>query len=460
MTRLVPLLFLLACKPGTEDTGPADFSGVLPDGSCASGEAPTDTTPAFCGKIPKNLIFISIDTLAIDHLGWYGDKEITPFLDAIAAKSVTLDNNIQCSNWTFASTSCTMLGRTNIDNGFVPRLVGPEEFPEGTQFIANYLADEGYYSQLVSGNAWLGNKWRNNQGYRKFSTPGGARTMNVYNKSMDLYTTSVSDGLVEDRWFLHMHLLEPHAAYNPPPEYLTGLNELPPIPSDWDLTTQDAMYSVTGQWPVMTDEEQSLLEKHLRVRYEGEIKFVDDQLVDVWRGLVEDGMLDDALVVFWSDHGEAFWEHGRQTHAYTLFGVENDAFVYFWARNIVPERWTGITQSIDVLPTIFKLFDIPIPPEVTGIPLGEATEDRVRYTMTSARLGQIQSVISDGWKLTMRWQGGMTMSNPGADPNETEDLYDPENPRTLELWDLLKPRVLAAEPLIDGANINWPDDLP
>jgi len=460
MTRSLPLLLMmLACKPASEDTDPSYPSPVLSDGSCADGSEPTDTVPAFCGEIPKNLIFISIDTLRKDHLGWYSDEvKVTPFLDSLAASSVTLDNNVQCSNWTFASTSCTLLGRTHVDNGFMPRLVGPQEFPDEATFLAEYLADAGYYSQLVSNNSWLGKKWNNAQGYTKFSTPGGGRTQKVYEKSMEIFDASVAGGLVDDRWFIHMHLLEPHAAYNPPDSYLTELDTLDPIA--WDLTKMDPMYDATAQWPVMTEEERTLLEQHLRVRYRGEVAFLDDQLVDVWRGLVEDELLDDALVVFWSDHGEAFWEHDRQTHAYTLYGVENDAFVYFWARNIVPERWSGLTQSIDIVPTVLRLFDIPIPAEMTGIPLGEAPEDRVRYAMASARLGQITSVIQDGWKLTMRWQGGMTLSNPGTDPQESEDYYDPDDPKTLELWNLLKPRVQAAAPLVPDTTIVWPDDLP
>ncbi len=460
MTRIAPLLLLLACKPDPGDTG-IDPPRVLPDGTCSGGVAPTDTVPAFCGKIPKNLIFISIDTLRKDHIGWYNpEMSITPFLDAIAASSVTLDNNIQCSNWTFASTSCTLLGRDHIDNGFMPKLVSAEEFPTGTPFLASLLADEGYYSQLVSGNSWLSNKFQNAQGYTKFSTPGGTRTRTVYNRSMEIYDESLANGLVGEHWFIHMHLLEPHAAYNPPAEYLTGLDDLEDPPEGWDLTTQDEMYSVTGRWPSMTPEEQALLESHLRVRYQGEVEFVDNQLVGVWQGLVEDGMLDDALVVFWTDHGEAFWEHDRQTHAYSLYGVENDAIVYIWAKNIIPQRWTGLTMSTDLVPTIFTLMDMPVPPEMTGIPLGQAPEDRIRYTMTSARLGQLQSVISDGWKMTMRWQGGVTVSNPGADPDEVEDFFDPEDPKTLELWDLLKPKVEAAEPLVPESSVVWPLGLP
>jgi arylsulfatase A-like enzyme len=458
MTRFAPLLLLLCCKT-IEEPSPHDTKPVLADGSCADGSAPTDTVPSFCGKVPKNLIFISIDTLRKDHLGWYSDTvKITPFLDAIAATGVTLDNNVQCSNWTFASTSCTLLGRTHIDNGFMPRLVGPQPFPDGTRFLSGYLDDAGYYSQLVSGNSWLGNKHANAQGFTKFSTPGGGRTTKVYEKSMELFDASEQGGLIDKHWFIHMHLLEPHAAYNPPETFLTDLDDLEPV--EWDLSNMDDMYDVTSQWPILTESEQALLEQHLRVRYQGEIAYMDDQLVDVWKGLIENGLLYDTLVVFWSDHGEAFWEHDKQTHAYSLFGVENDAMVYFWSRNIVPERWTGPTQSIDIVPTVLGLFDLPVPDEVTGIPLGEAPEDRVRYTMASARMGQLTSVIDDGWKLTMRWQGGMTLSHPGEDPNEAEDFYHPDDPKTLELWDLLRPRVEAAEPLVPETNIIWPIGLP
>ncbi|MEM6930261.1 MAG: sulfatase-like hydrolase/transferase, partial [Myxococcota bacterium] len=77
------------------------------------GTAPIE----FYGRRPKNLIMLSIDTFRKDHLGAHGDLGLTPFLDEIAAQGVVLEDHHQCSNWTFASTTCTVAGRTNVERG-------------------------------------------------------------------------------------------------------------------------------------------------------------------------------------------------------------------------------------------------------------------------------------------------------------------------------------------------------
>ena len=67
------------------------------------GDEPTDTVPAFYGRVPKNVVMISMDTFRKDHLDRYGGEGATPFLSALADAGVALDDHVQCSNWTFSS---------------------------------------------------------------------------------------------------------------------------------------------------------------------------------------------------------------------------------------------------------------------------------------------------------------------------------------------------------------------
>ena len=48
------------------------------------------------------------------------------------------------------------------------------------------------------------------------------------------------------------------------------------------------------------------------------------------------------------------------------------------------------------------------------------------------------------------------------DPEEQANLYDPDDPRVLELWSLLRPQVEAMKELVvgDTPTPNWPDELP
>ena len=65
---------------------------------------------SFTGQVPKNLLFISIDTLRRDHLGAHGDLGLTPFLDRLADEGVVMQDHMQCSNWTYGAITCTLLG--------------------------------------------------------------------------------------------------------------------------------------------------------------------------------------------------------------------------------------------------------------------------------------------------------------------------------------------------------------
>src|SRR5687767_14193899 len=100
MLRIPVLLSLdVGCDRDDVDDDP------LPDQPI--GEPVGTNALQFYGRIPKNLIFLSIDTFRKDHIGRYGGPGLTPFLDRIAAEGVTLDDHMQCANWTFGSTTCT-----------------------------------------------------------------------------------------------------------------------------------------------------------------------------------------------------------------------------------------------------------------------------------------------------------------------------------------------------------------
>jgi arylsulfatase A-like enzyme len=424
------------------------------------GDEPTDTFPQFYGRPPKNIVMISLDTFRKDHLDRYGADGVTPFLTAVANGGVVLDDHVQCSNWTFASTSCTLAGRANEEAGMIPSLSDTAAaWLVGTPFLARYLGEAGFFSVLVSTNGWLAPKWRNTEGYDEAVVADSGLGWDAYVDGRDRLLTARRDGRADGPWMLHVHMVEPHAPYDPPKEYLGGLDALPPAP--WDLTIRDDHYAVRDDWPLLSPEDQELLEAHLRVRYAGELSYLDDELYRIFADLQLNALLDDALVVFWTDHGEQFWEHGYQTHAYGLNAEENDALLFFWAPNIVPAAFSGPTTSIDLVPTLLSVLDVPMPDAVTGIPLGEAPADRPRFAESVSRLGASQSVIQDGWKLTFSYTGGVQLFDRNTDPEEAVDLYDPSapSPEARSLWSALEPQIELMSPLVPEHPVNWPDEL-
>jgi arylsulfatase A-like enzyme len=57
----------------------------------------------------------------------------------------------------------------------------------------------------------------------------------------------------------------------------------------------------------------------IRSLYDGEVRYIDANIERVLGTLKRLHLYDDSLIVFTSDHGEEFWEHGRLGHGHSLY---------------------------------------------------------------------------------------------------------------------------------------------
>jgi len=420
----------------------------------------TDTTPAFQTRVPTNLVFLSIDTYRRDYAGRYGQTGLTPYLDTVAETGVALDDHTTCANWTLPGITCTITGRDSEDNGMIPALSASFDptLPEGMWTLAGELGRHGFYSVAVSGNPWFSDEWGSTQGFDISWVPEtNAAGDNMTREGLDHLEWAIDEGLAE-RWFLHIHMIEPHSPYLPPKSYLDEVDALEPI--SFDLAVKSEHYAALDDWELMSPELQDLTLAHLESRYRAEISWTDEILQRAMSEIDQRGLLHDTLVVIWTDHGEQFFEHGNQTHAHNLYREENDGVAVFWSHSIRPESWPGPTTSIDLAPTVLELYDIDIPDGVTGIPLGQAPDDRARFAMASARQGTLHSVRRGDDKLIYRWDGTVERYDLATDHGEQVDLYTPGDATAAELWDLLLPQVLKAAAVAPFGTPVIPEGLP
>jgi hypothetical protein len=413
----------------------------------------TPTIPAFNGAVPRNLLLLSIDTLRRDRAMAPGAM---PFLQGLAAEGYTLADHATCGNWTLLGIACSVNGRLNEENGFVPEhadLRAP--VPDGPT-LAGALGDR--HAILVSGNSWFTSEWNADQGFDE-STRARGDAMGIVGDAIDALELAIDRGDAEAGWLVHAHVMEPHAPYAPPQSYLAAEEGLAPIP--WDLGGEDGNYLAGDAWPTLTESERALLQAHLDVRYGAELAWLDDQLEAIWADLRARGVLDDTLVVIFNDHGEQLFDHGHESHAYALYGEETDGLAVFWADSIVPGTWGGPTSQIDLPPTLLGLLGVEVPREMTGIPVGAAPDHRATFALSSARIGTFQSVRRAGFKLVYTWRtGALELYDLATDPDELVDVYDPADPVAIGLWEQLRPHVELAEPLVlDDAPV-WPAALP
>jgi arylsulfatase len=407
----------------------------------------------------KNVLMISVDTYRRDYMARYGStKGLTPFMDELAERSLVLDRHSSCSNWTLGGVLCAANGRDSLDIGYVAKLPRTYrvEVPERPS-LASWLRDQGFYTQLITSNSWLEGDWHHDLGWDYVEHPRTDDGNRIWELARNkLFEAQAAGDAGEENWFVHVHFKEPHDPYDPPEEYLEGLDELDEI--DYDLTTNvghdDARFGLQQMEP----EERELVMQHLELRYDGEMAYMDDLLASVWSDANSRGMLQNTLVVIWTDHGEQKYEREHWGHAFQLYEEEVGALAMFYHHGIEARSWSEPTHHNDIVPTVLDWFEIPLPSEVTGHPAGQAPYDRPLYHDTVGRLGPMLQVSKGDLRMHYDYVGGeLQVYDVAADPWQRQDIYDAFDPDQTALWEITDSYADELEPLVSEYTRKHPD---
>lgn len=302
-------------------------------------EPDTAKTPAS----PPNVLLITVDTLRADHLGCYGyERARTPHTDRFADEGVRVERAI-------APTPLTLPSHTSILTGLEPpahsvRGNGVFRVPDSVQTLAEVLKAEGYQTQAFVSSDVLHHRFNLDQGFDGYEDDlsgeekdaltqmqerSGEQTMDRVLRWLDKRTEPAS----ASPFFLWVHLFDPHAPYEPP--------------------EADAKLAATP--------------------YDAEIASADRQVGRLVKALEPNGVLDDTILVFTSDHGENLGEHQEATHAMFIYeATQRVPLIFRYPRKLPAGRvFDGPARSVDIMPTILSLAGKK-PGETQGADLSEA----------------------------------------------------------------------------------------
>lgn len=408
----VLLVLAAACRPAAEggnsdaSTDPTPGVPVIPEASLAGA----------------NVLVVSMDTTQAAMLGIYGaDPSPSAELDALLEGGLVVDWHQSGASWTFPSASSFQTGRPTRDIGrhvFIPLTAnGVVPLPGSEVLLSEVLAESGYAQALLrTSNENFGPDSGLADGFTDVAEYGnGQPGLDPVVSEVSAWITLQSNGTTP--WFAWWHLNDAHWPYEAPNDYLEcpGSARLPAdIPVDYD--TLDALERA---WDSYDDPTQQQALDWLRCQYEGELRLDASYVARFFATEQAAGHLDNTLVVFLTDHGEAFMEHGRLGHSNTVFPEETRAALALLGPGIPPSRFAGYTDHADVAPTILSALGIDIPPTMTGVPVGTGA-------------GRIVTSFSCNWHAsaldtsTGRW----AVSVPALDRLESFDL--PTDPGALE----------------------------
>ncbi len=176
--------------------------------------------------------------------------------------------------------------------------------------------------------------------------------------------------------------------------------------------------------------------------YDAEIFEADAQVGRVLAFLEESGAADDTIVVFSSDHGEEFGEHGKRFHGDTLYDCAINVPLVISGLDRVG-RFPGLVREIDLMPTLLDYLGIQpddqLAHQMAGISLRPLLQPGVRRTGLKA---YSQSRFRDNVNLlSERSESGKVIADLN---NRRVQIFDLASDRQ-EVNDLATPETVAPE---------------
>lgn len=222
------------------------------------------------------------------------------------------------------------------------------------------VADAG-----IECNAWIARPWL----YDEMSHP----TNWVVTKTLEALQR-------RDRalpFFLMASFVRPHPPWDAPAHYLdlyTCAGLRPPAAGDW------ADPERTAREGHVYDSRFGSADGELRRQgmagYYAAITHMDHQIGRILKTLEQEGVLEDTVILFLSDHGEMLFDHGLFRKVLPYQGSVHIPLIFRVGKNL--GGGTGVADQVaelrDIAPTLLELAGLPVPPEMDGVSLLPALE--------------------------------------------------------------------------------------
>jgi iduronate 2-sulfatase len=349
---------------------------------------------------PPNVLFIAVDDLRIE-LGCYGSEHVaSPQIDRLASAG-TLFEHAYCQQ-----TVCNP-SRASLLTGLRPDTLRVWDLP--THFRQNMpdvvtlpqlFKRNGYHVQGIGKifHNWRQDDWKGDP--VSWSVPAvlhynshgndqplveGALPPNLVSgaggrECRDVPDTAYFDGRVantaiealrqlgrRDRpFFLAVGFWKPHTPFNAPKRYWDLYDrQAIPVPRDTSPPTDVPEIALTSaRYRGDPDDLREMHHGHLAA-----ISYLDAQVGRVLEELDAQGLRNDTIVVFWSDHGLHLGEHGltRKTTAFELDA--HVPLIIASPRFQAGQRTSALVELLDLYPTLAELCGLDAPDGLQGVSL-------------------------------------------------------------------------------------------
>ncbi|MFT5288357.1 MAG: choline-sulfatase [Planctomycetota bacterium] len=342
-------------------------------------------------------LLVTLDTTRADALSSFGGVEgLTPHLDQLAAGGIVFERAYTTAPLTLPAHASIMTGLTPPRHGL--RVNGASKLPAAGQTLAELAREGGLATAAFVSAVVLDSAFGLDQGFQVYDLPAHSlvQSDSHFSDRSGVAVVQAANAWLREhdpkqRFFLWVHLWDPHGPWNPPAEMRA-------------LAPEDD----TG--------------------YLGDVALADQAFGQLMEGLRATGHLENTVIAVVADHGEAFWEHGEYSHGALIHEPTMHVPMILRLPNGSGsgERRTDVVSVVDVLPTLSAALGLRTPQGIDGRDLFSA-----ELIDGGAYLESYYGYLAYGWaplvgyvdaKGKYIYGGRPLLFDPVADPEEKREL--------------------------------------
>lgn len=423
-----------------------------------------------------NVLFIAVDDLR-PELPCYGQQHIhSPNIDRLAASGVLFQRAYCMVPTCGASRASLMTGIRPARERFVNHLTWAEKDAPGTATLNTHFKRNGYYTVSLgkifhhptdNAEGWSEPAWRpkgvptyrvaeNHELHERRARELGDRGRGPAYESGDVADDAYADGVLAQRavtdlrrlaakdepFFLAVGFFKPHLPFVAPKKYWDlydhGQIQLPdnyhapkdaPPESIHNSGELRSYADIPAKGSVTEETARNLIHGYYAC-----VSYTDAQIGKLLDELDRLQLSDNTIVVLWGDHG---WNLGEHTLwcKHSCYETSMRVPLVIRAPGVDGDRQTtGLTESIDVYPTLCELAGLTLPQHLQGrsfVPLLRAPQT----TWKQAAIGRFQNgdtIRTDSFRFSEYTDGkgkaiAAMLYDHTADPNE--DVNVASDPR-------------------------------
>jgi arylsulfatase A-like enzyme len=386
-----------------------------------------------------NVLLITIDSLRADFIGTWNEecKGLTPNIDKFANESIVFKNAFSSGPYTWGAFASLFTSKySNVVT--YPSGILKNNYPN----IPEILKDNGYMTIGINSNPFLSTNaygytrgleivkdrlypWSSEKIPAKLHL-GLSRIFRLIRRQPHLSADETNKRIFEqlnniDRpFFLWVLYMDTHGPY----QSKKGFNYINKIKGE-------ALWQKAVRYPDSITESER---KDLIKWYKEEVSYLDEHFGYLYEFIEKKGMLDNTIILFCSDHGDGFYEHGFYSHPRFLYDELIHVPLMIRHPSVKGKETSTPVGTIDIVPTVLDMLEIEnnykfdgesLAPLITGekwngrgFVISDATPEEEKTHI---------SIRTDKWKLIINENTEENkLYNLKNDTEEKSNLYDVE----------------------------------